>query len=171
MMSPAIILEFSNLLSQQQMLEKNLAHLPVGTLSRKTIHGKTYYYLQRRVHTKVESKYIAADQIEETAAALAERKEKEKQLNTISIRISEIEKAARTMDRPLARRLQLLRLASGMDELSVDEKQNSIVFAQAINAMDGAPASKHTTKLLEEWKAGKRTYLSVLEQTMAYYQV
>ena len=170
-MSPSIIKEFSNLLNQQQMLERNLDHLPAGTLSRKKIHGKTYCYLQRRVHSKVESKYIAADQVEATMNGLQERKEMEKQLNTISIRISDIEKAARTMDRPLARRLQLLRLASGMDELSADEKQNSILFAQAINAMDGAPASKHTAKLLEEWKAGKRTYLSVLEQTMAYYQV
>lgn len=169
-MSPSIIKEFSNLLSQQQMLERKLAHLPAGTLSRKKIHGKTYCYLQRRVHSKVESKYIAADQVEDTMNGLQERKEKEKQLKAVSNRIGEIEKAARTMDRPLARRLQLLRLASGMDELSLDEKQSSILFAQAINAMDGAPASLHTVQLLDEWKSGKRTYLSVLEQTMAYYQ-
>lgn len=57
-----------------------------------------------------------------------------------------------------------------MDDLSPDEKQSSILFAQAINAVDGDPASPHTIRLLEEWKAGKRTYLSILEQTLAYYQ-
>lgn len=169
-MSPSIIREFTELLNQQQTLEKNMASLPLGTISRKTIHGNAYYYLQRRVHSKVESKYVAADQVDKILAGIQERKVKETQLKTVSKRIEEIEKSVRAIDKTLARRLQVLRLSMGMDDLSPEEKENSILFAKAINAMDGAPASPHTVKLLEEWKAGRMSYLSVFEQTMAYYQ-
>ena len=168
-MNEHIVSEYMELLTKQRCIDQELKNLPAGTISRKKIKGKTYCYLQRRVGGKMEGRYIPSEQIEEIVSGLEKRKVSETELKAIHSRITEIEKAARCIDRPLARKLQLLRLSAGMDDLSPEEKENSIVFAQAINAMDGTPASEHTVQLMREWIDGKRSYLSVFEQTLAYY--
>ena len=58
-MNNTIINEYNNLLVDLQYMKFKIDALPQGYISRKTIKGKQYFYLQNRVNGKVLSKYIS----------------------------------------------------------------------------------------------------------------
>lgn len=64
-------------------LEQEIALLPVGYISRKTINGKTRYYRQWTESGKVKSKYIREDEYGKISQAIARRKELQKQLKEL----------------------------------------------------------------------------------------
>ena len=66
-----IIFENKELLAEKLEIEQNLAVLPRGYISKKTIGGKQYLYLQTRNGDTVESKYIKAEEVEELTDQLS----------------------------------------------------------------------------------------------------
>ena len=54
-------------------IEKRLAGLPEGSIKRRKIAGKKYYYLQYRVGSKVTHKYLGKDRPEDLLKQLNER--------------------------------------------------------------------------------------------------
>lgn len=64
-------------------LEERLAELPKGSVCRKVIYNKERFYLQWREGTKTKSKYLNPDEVEETKAAVEERRAIEKQIRSI----------------------------------------------------------------------------------------
>ena len=59
-----IIFEYKELLAQKLEIEQKLSVLPKGYISKKTIGGKQYLYLQTRNGDTVESKYIKAEEVD-----------------------------------------------------------------------------------------------------------
>ena len=55
-------------------IEKKLAGLPEGSIKKRKIAGKIYYYLQHRVGKKVKHKYLGKDKPEDISGKLNERK-------------------------------------------------------------------------------------------------
>lgn len=90
-------------------------------------------------------------------------------LSALNGRLNKLEQAARLIGHGLDRRLSLLKLAAGMDQLSSGQKARSISFADAMNAIEGAPASEQVAKGLSDWLEGKVSYLSVFEATLQRY--
>mgnify|MGYP000059790309 FL=1 len=72
-----IISEYKELLAAKLEIEQNLSVLPKGYISKKTIGGKQYLYLQTRNGDTVESKYIKAEEADEIANQISLRKEYE----------------------------------------------------------------------------------------------
>lgn len=64
-------------------LEKEIATLPIGYISKKTIGGKTRYYRQWTENGKIKSKYIPNEEYDEVSQAIARRKELQKQLKEL----------------------------------------------------------------------------------------
>ena len=64
-------------------LEKEIATLPVGYISKKTIGGKTRYYRQWTENGKIKSKYISNEEYDEVSQAIARRKELQAQLKEL----------------------------------------------------------------------------------------
>ena len=60
-----IIFEYKELLASKLEIEQKLSVLPKGYISKKTIGGKQYLYLQTRNGDTVESKYIKAEEADE----------------------------------------------------------------------------------------------------------
>lgn len=53
--------------------QKELSALPKGTISKKTVSGKTYYYLKYRNGKKVVSQYISKKEIENVRSLVEKR--------------------------------------------------------------------------------------------------
>lgn len=164
-----IIYEYKELLEQMNRIEQKLAALPKGYISKKKISGKQYSYLQTRNGDTVESKYIKADEVKKIAEQLSLRKELEAKLPEILVRISDIETAAEFLDKKLLRKLKLLKLSNGMDNISADEKEKRISFSDAMTAIEGVPVSDTVKNDLANWKNGNTTFFAVFEQTLRRY--
>lgn len=164
-----IIFEYKELLASKLEIEQKLSVLPKGYISKKTIGGKQYLYLQTRNGDTVESKYIKAEEADEITNQISLRKEYEAELPEILIRLADIETAAELLDKALLRKLKMLKLTSGMDSISVDEKAKRISFSDAMTSIEGVPVSDRVKKDLANWKNGNITFLSVFEQTLRRY--
>ena len=120
-----IIFKYKELLAQKLEIEQNLSVLSKGYISKKTIGGKQYLYLQTRNGDTVESQYIKAEEADEIANQLSLRKEYEAELPEVVLRLADIETAAELLDKVLLRKLKMLKLTSGMDSISTDEKRKA----------------------------------------------
>lgn len=168
-MNNAIVVEYTKLLEEKARLEKTLSELPQGYISNKTINGKVYHYLQNRVAGKMTGEYLKKDEVDKTAEQLRLRKQCETELPALVVRLGELEQAARLIGHGLDRRMSLIKLGMGMDRLSSAQKARSISFADAMNAIEGVPASEQTAKGLADWQEGKTSYLSIFEETLQRY--
>ena len=70
-----IIFEYKELLASKLEIEQKLSVLPKGYISKKTIGGKQYLYLQTRNGDTVDSKYIKAEEADEISNQISLRKE------------------------------------------------------------------------------------------------
>ena len=164
-----IIFEYKELLATKLEIDQKLSVLPKGYISKKTIGGKPYLYLQTRNGDTVESKYIKAEEADEITNQISLRKEYEAQLPEILIRLADIETAAELLDKALLRKLKMLKLTSGMDSISAAEKEKRISFSDAMTSIEGVPVSDKVKNDLTNWKNGNITFLSVFEQTLRRY--
>ena len=164
-----IIFEYKELLAQKLEIEQKLSVLPKGYISKKTIGGKQYLYLQTRNGDTVDSKYIKAEEVKEITSLLSLRKEYEAELPEVILRLADIETAAELLDKALLRKLKMLKLTSGMDSISADEKEKRISFSDAMTSIEGVSVSDRVKKDLVNWKNGNITFLSVFEQTLRRY--
>ncbi len=164
-----IIFEYKELLASKLEIEQKLRVLPKGYISKKTIGGKQYLYLQTRNGDTVESKYIKSEEVEEITSQLALRQKYEAELPKILLRLADIETAAELLDKALLRKLKMLKLTSGMDSISADEKEKRISFSDAMTSIEGVPVSDKVKKDLANWKNGNITFQSIFEQTLRRY--
>lgn len=70
-------------LSEIELLEKRIADLPIGYISKKTIRGKIRYYHQWVVDGKIKSKYVSDDAMPELQKEIEERRELQAQLKEL----------------------------------------------------------------------------------------
>lgn len=164
-----VIFEYKELLALKLEIEQNLNALPKGYISKKTIGGKQYLYLQTRNGDTVESKYIKTEEVDEITNQLSLKKEYEADLPKVVLKLTDIETAAELLDKALLRKLKMLKLTSGMDDISASEKEKRISFSDAMTSIEGVPVSDMVKKDLANWKNGNITFLSVFEQTLRRY--
>lgn len=162
-------IEYTALVKRKGEIVAALASLRRGYISRKTINGKKYRYLQIRANGKMVSIYLKSDEADRVAAELAERKTMEAELPKIVARMTELEQAAKLIGRGADRRLMLLNISMGMDAMDAEQKKRSISFADAMNAIEGVPVSEQTAKDIADWQNGKKTYLAVFETVLKRY--
>lgn len=67
-------------------LENRIAELPVGYISKKTIHGNTCYYRQWKENGKVKSKYIPSNEVDYVIRLIDERKRLQAELKLETFR-------------------------------------------------------------------------------------
>lgn len=168
-MSAIIINEYKELLLQKNKTEQTLPSLPVGYISTKTIKGKQYYYLQNRVNGKIISKYLKENEVSIIKEQVDLCKKYKAELPKIEARLKELEQAAKLIDRSIARNLIILKLSCGMDSLSSFQKERSVSFANALNAIEGVYASKTTQQNIDKWKTGEESFISIFQSTLNMY--
>ena len=164
-----IVSEYKKLLDLKFEIEQKLSVLPKGYISKKTIGGKQYLYLQIRNGNTIESKYIKSDEVEKLTKQLYLRKEYEAELPKILSRLADIETATELLNKALLRKLKMLKLTIGMDNISATEKEKRISFSDAMTSIEGVPVSEMVKNDLNNWKNGEKTYVSIFEQTLKRY--
>lgn len=161
--------EYKNLLSKRAFFLKELSVLPNGYISKKNINGKEYCYLQCRTHGKITSVYIKTENVGTIENDLKLRKKYESEFTDIEKRLSEIREAVKLLDSSFIRKLDMLELTVGMDEISSTTKNKCLNFADAMTSIEGVPVSKTAKEELNNWLSGKVTFISVFESTLKRY--
>ena len=164
-----VLSEYRDLLERKLDLETELQSLVQGYISNKTIKGKTYCYLQNRVDVKLISRYLKSEEVEAVTEQIARRKECEAELPKVKARLSELEQAAGLLGKNISRQLMLLKLSTGMDSLTAEQKKQSASFAGAMNAVEGIPVSEQTAQDIAAWQNGNKPFLSIFEATLKRY--
>lgn len=168
-MDHMIISEYKDLLESKLKLETELKELVHGYISKKTIKGKTYCYLQYRVNGKLTSQYLKSEEVDAVIEQIARRKVCEAELPKLKARLSELEQAAELLGKNISRQLMLLKLSTGMDNLTAEQKKQSVSFAGAINAVEGIPVSEQAEQDIVDWQNGNKPFLSIFEATLKRY--
>ncbi len=73
------------------------------------------------------------------------------------------------MDKAMKRKQDLFRLCNGMDELDIHKKEKCLSFSEAMLSIEGIKVSEEAATVLEEWKDGRITFLSIFESTLKRY--
>lgn len=60
-------------------------------------------------------------------------------------------------------------LCEKMDNLSVEEKEKSVLFGLAVGALEGAEVSEETKNEIQAWLRGEKTFLEVFQNTLSRY--
>ncbi len=161
--------EYNSLLKKLQNMQSKIDTLPQGYISKKTINGKEYFYLQNRVNGKVVSKYIKKAEIKNISSKIELSKKYKIEIPQIENRLLELDQAAKLIDKKLCRELMLLKLSFNMDMLTTEQKDKSISFANAMNAIEGVYISDATENKITDWKNGDKSFLSLFNETLAMY--
>ena len=61
------------------------------------------------------------------------------------------------------------KLCEGMDALTLEEKERCLLFAEAINAIEGLAISTELEQQLEKWKNGEIAFYQVFEDSLKKY--
>lgn len=91
-------------------------------------------------------------------AGLERRLAIRKQIAAVADELEKLEAAALTLDKPLYRRLLLLRRCASMDAMPLCERQKSLAFASAMTALEGVTASPDTDRRLASWVQGEDSF-------------
>lgn len=76
-------MELSEIKARAEELERQLTDLPVGSITKKTINGKEYFYHRWTENKKRREKYIPADELEIFQAQIEQRKALERELKAL----------------------------------------------------------------------------------------
>ncbi len=161
--------EYRRILSQRSDIISSLALLPAGYISVKTINGTKQYYLQKRAGKKVIGKHISSGELSSVRLGLSKREALEKELTALEERLIGIEAASKLVSHNLYKRILLLKACMPMEKLSADAKVDASRFAEAMNAIEGIPATAEMKANIKAWHSGEISFLSLYEATLKKY--
>ena len=76
-------MELSDMQARVTELEQQISALPAGSITKKTVNGKEYFYHRWTENKKRREKYIPADELENFRAQIERRKELEQELKAL----------------------------------------------------------------------------------------
>ena len=161
--------EYKKVLSQRADITGSLDSLPDGYISEKIIYGTKQYYLQKRIGKKIVGKHIPFDELLSVRYGLSRRESLEKELIVIEERLVSIEAASKLVSHNLYKRILLLKACMPMEDLSTDAKMHASSFAEAMNAIEGIPATAEMKSNISAWHSGEISFLSLYEATLKKY--
>ena len=84
-------MELSDMQARVTELEQQISALPAGSITKKTVNGKEYFYHRWTENKKRWEKYIPADELENFRAQIELRKELEQELKAAGVRYEYVE--------------------------------------------------------------------------------
>jgi len=163
--------EYNSFLSQQGEYLEISYTLRDGYISKKTISGKQYPYLQRKVDGRLNSEYIREDKLPQVKSELQKRIEIERAIDRTNEELDRLEVAAKVLDKSLYHKLIIIRRCSLMDSMPVDMRKKSLEFGNAMTALEGIPASEDTEKTLSLWAIGQYSFKDGYLRTLTKYHL
>lgn len=87
----ALTTEYMRLCDNERKCKVEWEHLPPGSIQKKRINGRVYFYLQYREKTKVKSVYVRQSEVEQVSTQIKKRKAIESELRAIQERKKAVE--------------------------------------------------------------------------------
>ena len=125
--------------------------------------------MKKREGEKIVSRYIPKEKVSEVITGIERRKEIVKEIYCINERLAQLEKAAELIDKNVFCNMRAYKLSQGMDALRPEEKEESISFGNAMNAIEGVGVSKETAEEIKSWENGSKSFLVVFESILKRY--
>lgn len=72
------------IIARMAEIEREIAILPAGGVSKKNVHGNIYYYHRITQNGKRTEKYVKADEVDELISNIEKRKKLEKELKKLN---------------------------------------------------------------------------------------
>lgn len=163
--------EYKDLLVEDVRLRTQLQTIPRGYVTTKKIAGKDYFYLQYSVQGKKKSEYIREEDVQSVRYALAKREPLKAQVEDIRKNQLRLESAARILDGRLYRTFLFLKQCAEMDALPVAKRQEALLFADAMTALEGLCAKQETDWSLQQWARGEGSYMDIYMKALVQYRV
>lgn len=171
MLNKELFDKYNALLNEQSDIKQELQLLLDGYISEKTISGKKYYYLQKKLDGKIKSEYIKENDVESVRRQLERRAVLTARFCEINENAAKIEAAAKILSTLFYHKLIVLKRCYIMDNMPIKNRESSLSFASAMTALEGIPASDETNKHLALWSEGKQSFKSGYMQTLAQYNL
>ena len=76
-------MELSEIQARTAELEQQISDLPAGSVTKKTVNGKEYFYHRWTENKKRREKYIPADELENFRAQIEQRKALEREVKAL----------------------------------------------------------------------------------------
>ena len=160
--------EYVLLTNKKLQISSQINQLSFGYISTKTIRGKKQHYLQCRENGKMKSLYIKAGELENINRQLMQRTNLQTEITKIEKDLTRLEKGIEIISPTLSQRIWFYKQGVATDNLTLDERKESMAFAEAITALEGLPSSQDLDEFLSDWVNGKGSftdfYLSLLER-------
>ena len=86
-------MDLSEMQARAAELEQQISALPAGSITKKTVSGKDYFYHRWTEDKKRREKYIPADELENFRAQIERRKELEQELKALEKQLPKAESA------------------------------------------------------------------------------
>jgi len=163
--------EYNSLLAKRIGFLETARNLREGYISTKSISGKQYYYLQKKTDNKISSEYVREDMLPQVKSELQKRGEIEIAVKQTDEQLDRLESAANVLDKALYRKLVILRRCSVMDAMPAEQRRKSLLFGNAMTALEGIPASADTENALSLWTAGQRSFRDGYLQALVKYHL
>ena len=163
--------EYKALLHTDVQVRMQMQTIPKGYVTTKRIAGKDYYYLQYSAHGKKKSEYLRAEDVPSVRNALAQREPLKAQMEEVREDLFRLESAARILDAGLYRTFLFLKQCAEMDALPVSKRQEALLFADALTALEGLCAKPETDKSLQLWARGEGSYTDIYMKALVQYRV
>ena len=87
-------MELSEVRARAAELEEMIAELPTGSVAKKTVNGREYFYHRWTENKKRKEKYIPFDELEELRAQIEQRKTLEKELKALKSKLPKVKASA-----------------------------------------------------------------------------
>ena len=163
--------EYNSLLLAKSDYLKIVSELKEGYISTKTISGKQYYYLQKKVDGKLSSEYIKENMLPQVKSELQKRNEIETIIDQTNTQLDKLETAVNILDKVLYHQFIILRRCAAMDSMPTAMRKKAIEFGNAMTALEGIPVSEDTEKTLSLWVVGKCSFSEGYLQTLVKYNL
>lgn len=163
--------EYNSLLSTRNDYIRTVSTLREGYISSKTISGKQYFYLQKKVNGRLNSEYIKEDTLLRIKAELQKRSKIEEAIDQIDEELNRIERAAIILDKSLYHKLIIFKRCAIMDSMPVNMRKKSLEFGNAMTALEGITASENTEKTLSLWVVGQYSFTDGYLQVLTKYRL
>ena len=86
-------MDLSEMQARAAELEQQISALPAGSITKKTVSGKDYFYHRWTENKKRREKYIPADELENFRAQIERRKAMEQELHVLEKQLPKVKSA------------------------------------------------------------------------------
>lgn len=163
--------EYISLLRDITDCQHTLSGLKDGYISIKNISGKKYPYLQYRVDEKLISEYVGEKNLPYIREQLKERAKLHERIGEIDSQLKKLEAAAGILEPNLQHNMIILRRCATMDSMSLEEREKSLAFSNAMTALEGIPAGEETENNLSRWVSGNFNFQESYFNTLRAYHL